>query len=119
MCKLVKSVYGLKQAPKQWHEKFDKAMTSSGFKINECDKCIYVKDTNDGYVILCLYIDDILIVGSNDKITNSTKKILNSKFDMKDMRLANVILGIKISRNTNRLVLSQSHYVNSREIQQV
>ena len=112
VCKLVKSLYGLKQTPKQWHEKFDKAMISSGFKINECDKCVYVKDTNDGYVILCLYVDDMLIVGSNDKIINSTKKMLNSKFDTKDMGLADVILGIKISRNTNGLVLSQSHYVD-------
>ena len=112
VCKLVKSLYGLKQAPKQWHEKFDKAILSSGFKINECDKCVYIKDTNDGYVILCLYVDDMLIVGSNDKIIKSTKEMLNSKFDMKDMGLADVILGIKISRNTNGLVLSQSHYVD-------
>ena len=68
VCRLVKSLYGLKQAPKQWHEKFDNVMISNGFKINECDKCVYVKDTNDGYVILCLYVDDMLIIGSNDKV---------------------------------------------------
>ena len=45
MCRLVKSLYGLKQAPKQWHEKFDNAMMSNGFRINECDKCVYIKDT--------------------------------------------------------------------------
>lgn len=53
VCKLVKSLYGLKQAPKQWHQKFDQAMLGSGFKINECDKCVYTKDTTHGYVILC------------------------------------------------------------------
>ena len=73
VCRLVKSLYGLKQAPKQWHEKFDKAVLSNGFKINECDKCVYVKSTNDGYVILCLYVDDMLIVGSNVKMIQSTK----------------------------------------------
>ena len=52
--KLVKSLYGLKQAPKQWHEKFDNVILSNGFKINECDKCVYVKDTNRCNVILCL-----------------------------------------------------------------
>ena len=61
-------MYGLKHTPKQWHENFDKSMISSGFKINECDKCVYVKDTKDGYVILYLYVDDMLIVGSNDKV---------------------------------------------------
>ena len=45
VCRLVKSLYGLKQAPKQWHEKFDNVMMASGFKINECDKCVYVKYT--------------------------------------------------------------------------
>ena len=78
VCKLVKSLYGLKQAPKQWHEKFDKVMMSNGFKINECDKCVYMKDTRNGYVILCLYVDDMLIVGSNEYMINTTKKLLNS-----------------------------------------
>ena len=45
VCKLVKSLYGLNQATKQWHEKFDQTMLSNGFKINECDKCVYIKDT--------------------------------------------------------------------------
>ncbi|WJZ94150.1 hypothetical protein VitviT2T_013032 [Vitis vinifera] len=112
VCKLVKSLYGLKQAPKQWHEKFDNVMLSHGFKINECDKCVYVKDTEHGYAIVCLYVDDMLIVGSDDKMITSTKNMLNSRFDMKDMGLADVILGIKIKRTSNELILSQSHYVD-------
>ena len=78
-------MYSLKQAPKLWHEKFDNVMITSGFKINEYDKCIYVKDTENGYVIVCLYVDDMLIIGSNDKMIKSTKNMLNSRFDMKDM----------------------------------
>ncbi|WJZ97445.1 hypothetical protein VitviT2T_016048 [Vitis vinifera] len=112
VCKLVKSLYGLKQAPKQWHEKFDNVMLSHGFKINECDKCVYVKDTEHGYVIVCLYVDDMIIVGSDDKMITSTKNMLNSRFDMKDMGLADVILGIKIKRTSDELILSQSHYVD-------
>ncbi|KAL6980229.1 dynamin GTPase [Sarracenia purpurea var. burkii] len=111
VCRLVKSLYGLKQAPKQWHEKFDSAMLSGGFRINECDKCVYVKETDAGYVILCLYVDDLLIVGSDGKIIESTKNMLRSSFDMKDMGLADVILGVKISRTSDGLVLSQSHYI--------
>ena len=112
VCKLVKSLYGLKQAPKQWHEKFDHSMLTNGFKINESDKCIYVKETVDGYVILCLYVDDILIIGSNDRMIKSTKNMLNARFDMKDMGLADLILGIKIIKRPDGLVLSQSHYVD-------
>ena len=88
-------------------------MMSYGFKINECDKCVYIKDTKHGYVIVCLYVDDMLIVGSDDKMIISTKNTLNSRFDMKDMRLANVILGIKIIRTLDELMLSQSHYVDN------
>ena len=43
-------------------------MRTNDFKINECDKCVYVKDKEDDYVILCLYVDDMLIMGSNDQI---------------------------------------------------
>nr|GEY87728.1 Pol polyprotein [Tanacetum cinerariifolium] len=70
------------------------------------------KDTSSGYVILCLYVDDMLVVGSNDKMIKSTKEMLKLKFDMKDMGLADVILGIKIIRTQNGLVLSQAHYVD-------
>ena len=71
-------------------------MLANGFKINECDKCVYVNDTGNGYVILCLYVDDMLIIGSDDNMIKSTKVMLSTRFDMKDMKLANVILGVKI-----------------------
>ncbi|GJZ34017.1 retrotransposon protein, putative, ty1-copia subclass [Tanacetum coccineum] len=87
-------------------------MLESGFKINECGKCVYVKDTSSGYVILCLYVDDMLIIGSNNKMIKSTKDMLKSNFDMKDMGLADVILVIKIIRTHNGLLLSQAHYVD-------
>ena len=106
----MKSLYGLKQTPKQWHEKFDQAMVANGIRINECDKCVYVNNTKNSYVILCLYVDDMLILDSDDNMVKSTKKMLNSSFDMKNIRLADVILEIKISRSSNGLILSQSHY---------
>nr|GEV49733.1 zinc finger, CCHC-type [Tanacetum cinerariifolium] len=87
-------------------------MLEGGFKINECDKYVYAKNTSSGYVILCLYVDDMLIVGSNDNMIKSTKDMLKSKFDMKDMGLDDVILEIKIIRTQNGLVLSQAHYVD-------
>ena len=111
ICKLVKSLYGLKQAPKQWHEKFDNAMITNGFKINEYDKYVYIKETTNDYVILCLYVNGILIVGSVDKMIKSTKYMLNSRFDMKDMGIANVILGMKITKISKRYSLSQKHYI--------
>ena len=111
VCKLVKSLYGLKKVPNQWHEKFDHAMLSDGFKINKCDKYVYVKSTDKGYVIVCLYVDGMLIIGSNNDMIKSTKKMLNKKFDTKDLGIEDVILGIKITRTSEGYALSQSHYV--------
>ena len=107
----MKSLYGLKQAPKQWHEKFDETMLSNGFAINESDKCVYIKYTHIGYVIVCLYVDDLLILGNNKAIITSTKDMLSSRFDMKDLGLADVILGVKILRTPQGYALSQSHYI--------
>ena len=62
--------------------------------------------------IPCLYVDDMLFVGSNNRIVESTKDRLNPSFDMKDMGLIYVILKIKITRTANSLKLDQSHYVD-------
>ena len=68
VCRLVKSFYRLKQAPKQLYEKFDRVIKSNGFLINDFDKCVYIKVFNDACVILCLYVDDIFIFGTNLKV---------------------------------------------------
>jgi hypothetical protein len=73
VCKLLKSLYGLKQAPKQWHKKFDRTLTSVGFAMNDADKCIYYRYGRGDDVILCLYIDDILIFGNNINVIKEVK----------------------------------------------
>ncbi|GFP97577.1 retrovirus-related pol polyprotein from transposon tnt 1-94 [Phtheirospermum japonicum] len=80
-------------------------------KINECDKCVYIKNTNDKFVIVCLYVDDMLIMGSNLEVINETKFMLKRNFDMKDLGVADTILGIRIIRTQDGIVLSQSHYI--------
>ncbi|KAL4018503.1 hypothetical protein IC575_022101 [Cucumis melo] len=87
-------------------------MMTNEFKINECDKCVYVKSNDNDHVIVCLYVDDMLIIGSNSNIIKATKKMLANKFEMKDMSVANAILEIKISKIPQGLVLSQSHYID-------
>jgi transposase InsO family protein len=111
VCKLLKSLYGLKQAPKQWHEKFDKTLTSAGFAVNEADKCVYYHHGGGEGVILCLYVDDILIFGTNIEVINEVKSFLSQNFDMKDLGVADVILNIKLIRGENGITLLQSHYV--------
>ena len=108
MCKLVKSLYGLKQAPKQWHEKFDQIILSFDFSVNKSDKCVYCKSVNDKHIVLYLYVDNILLFGSNLSIINETKSFLCSKFEMKDMDVADVILGFKITKSVDSIILSLS-----------
>ena len=105
VCKLVK-LYGLKQAPKQWHNKFDHVLVNNGYSINDVDKCIYSKYEDNTCVVICLYVDDILIFGTNLEVVCENKKFLGSKFDMKDLGEVEVILGIKITRTPNGLKLS-------------
>ena len=73
VCKLLKSLYGLKQVPKQWHEKFDRTLTSAGFVVNKADKYVYYRYGGGEGVILCLYVDDILIFGSSLKVIEEVK----------------------------------------------
>ena len=89
--KLVKSLYGLKQTPKQWHEKFDSAMIKDGFTINEYDNCIYTKTVGNACIIIYLYVDDMLILETNVEVIKSTKGILSKNIDMKDMGVADII----------------------------
>src|SRR3954466_16187289 len=113
VCKLLNSLYGLKQAPKQWHEKFERTLTTAGFVVNEADKCVYYRHGGGEGVILCLYVDDILIFGTNLTIIEEVKDLLSQSFEMKDLGAADVILNIKLLRdNDSGITLLQSHYVD-------
>lgn len=75
-------------------KKFDKVSQFNGFLVNDFEKCVYLKYFNGACVILCLYVDNILILGTILRIIKE-KKNLCSDFDMKDLKITNVILGIK------------------------
>ncbi|GJV38726.1 zinc finger, CCHC-type containing protein [Tanacetum coccineum] len=86
VCKLIKSLYGLKQTSKQWHQKFDKMVLSSGYLLNQANKCVYSKfDEADKRVIICLYVDDILIFGTDQVQVDMRKEFLSLRFSMKDI----------------------------------
>ena len=103
---MAKSLYGLKQAPKQWHEKFDGTILANGFTHNNADKCIYSKFTEGYGVISCLYVDDLLIFGTNLEGIQEAKKYLSSQFKMKDMNEVNNILGIKAKKHSGGYALN-------------
>ena len=103
VCRLIKSLYGLKQAPKQWHEKFDTTLTSAGFSVNEVDKCVYYRYGGGEGVILCLYVDDILIFGTSTTVIDEIKSFLSWCFDMKNLGPVDVILNIKLIKKENAI----------------
>ncbi|GKB65679.1 zinc finger, CCHC-type containing protein [Tanacetum coccineum] len=103
----------LNQAPKQWHPKFDEIVLSSGFVLNQSDKCVYCKfDKSGNGVIICLYVDDMLIFRTDQVQVDKTKEFLSSNFSMKDMGDVDVILGIRIKRKDKGIRITQSHYID-------
>jgi hypothetical protein len=104
-CHLTKSIYGLKQASRQWYLKFDKTIRKFGFKENEEDNCIYAKFKNGKFIFLVLYVDDILLASSDVHVLLETKGFLSSHFDMKDQGEASYVLGIEIHRDREKGVL--------------
>jgi len=91
--------------PKQWHEKFDRTLTSVGFVINEADRCVYYRYGGGSRIILWLYVDDILIFGTNIDVINEVKSFLSKSFDMKDLGEADLILNINLIKGDNGITL--------------
>jgi len=112
VCKLNKSIYGLKQASRQWYLKFNDTITSFGFKENTVDRCIYLKVSGSKFLFLILYVDDILLASSDLGLLHETKEFLSKNFQMKDMGEATYVIGIAIFRDRSRglLGLSQKQY---------
>ncbi|KAE8711604.1 Detected protein of confused Function [Hibiscus syriacus] len=114
VCRLKKSLYGLKQAPRQWYKKFDSFMGSNGFTRFQADHCCYIKRFDNSFIILLLYVDDMLVAGSDMQEIIHLKQELSKQFAMKDLGAAKQILGMRIKRNTKLgiLMLSQAEYIN-------
>ena len=113
VCKLKKSIYGLKQASRQWYHKFHQVITSYGFEVNMVDDCVYHKFSGSKLIFLILYVDDILLASSDIGLLHDTKKFLTKNFEMKDLGDASFVLGIQILRDRSRgiLGLSQKSYI--------
>ncbi|GKV27750.1 hypothetical protein SLEP1_g36885 [Rubroshorea leprosula] len=114
VCKLKKSLYGLKQAPRQWYKKFDSFMTSHGYKRTNANPCVYIRSfPNGNFIILLLYVDDMLILGQDVEKICKLKLELSKSFNMKDLGPAKQILGMASTcdKKARKLWLSQEKYV--------
>ncbi|KAH9685593.1 hypothetical protein KPL70_014018 [Citrus sinensis] len=114
VCKLQRSIYGLKQASRSWNIRFDQAIKSFGFIQNIDEPCVYKKIQEKFVAFLILYVDDILLIGNNIGVLTTIKSWLAKQFDMKDLGEASYILGIKLlrDRKNKTLALSQAVYID-------
>ena len=108
VCKLKRLIYGLKQSSRQWYLRFHQAVMSYGFAMTEEDHCVYIKRSKGNFVILSLYVDDILLAGNDKSFVMAIKEWLSSNFEMKDMGEAAYILGVKITRDRSKNLLALS-----------
>jgi len=113
VCKLKKSMYGLKQSARMWYQKFDTFIWGLGFPRSKEDHYLYFKLIGDCVIYMVLYVDDMLLVGNDKEIIQDLKTHLSSKFDMKYLGAANYIFGMEIKRDqTKRKIwLNQRKYV--------
>lgn len=115
VCLLKKSLYGLKQSPRQWYKRFNYFMTHNGFIRCTFDTCVYLKTERDEVVVnVLLYVDDMLVASKIKEQISEVKKLLKTEFEMKDLGPGKRILGIDIMRNRSKgsLFLSKKSYLD-------
>ncbi|KAA0040367.1 gag/pol protein [Cucumis melo var. makuwa] len=114
VCKLNRSIYGLKQSSRSWNMRFDTAIKSYGFDQNVDEPCVYKKINKGKVAFLVLYVDDILLIGNDVGYLTDVKAWLATQFQMKDLGETQYVLGIQIirDRKNKTLALSQATYID-------
>ncbi|KAJ0779315.1 putative RNA-directed DNA polymerase [Helianthus annuus] len=111
VCRLKKSLYGLKQAPRAWYTRFATFITSHGFKSSACDHSLFIYQQDPSNIAyLLLYVDDIVLTASNEKLLQSIIGTLSREFAMTDLGRLHHFLGIKVDQLKNGNFLSQQQY---------
>jgi hypothetical protein len=113
ICRLLKAFYGLKQAPRAWFEKIDEFLCALGMQRTEVDYSLYYLLEQGGVTILILYVDDLLITGSNSSRCKWLQQQLMNKFEMTNLRNASYYLGVEITGTKSGIFLSQQTYAQS------
>lgn len=111
VCKLLRSLYGLKQASREWNHVFCAALQEFGFQQSVHDNCLFTKSTNTSFLALIVYVDDILITGTFEEEIVDLKAFLNTKFSIKDLCHARYFLGMEIARGSTGTFLNQQKYI--------
>ena len=95
VCRLRKSLYGLKQSPRAWFGKFSQAVEDFGMQKSKFDHSVFYRNSSSGIILLVVYVDDIVITGSDSKGFSSLKFFLQSQFYINDLGMLRYFLGIE------------------------
>jgi hypothetical protein len=110
--RLKKTLYGLKQSPRAWFERFTQAMISMGYQQSQEDHTLFIKHFISGRVtILIVYIDDIIITGDDLKERDIIRKRLSAKFEIKELGKLKYFLGIEVTHLEKGIFISQQKYI--------
>jgi hypothetical protein len=110
VCKLKKSLYGLKQASRQWNHKLTAALISIGYRRSYADPSLFVKHASSLFTTLLVYVDDVVLAGTNLSEINSVKAFLHHSFRIKDLGELKFFLGIEIARSKAGVLIYQRKY---------
>ena len=115
VCKLNKSIYGLKQSSRCWYNTIDQFLKNSGYVQSSADSCIYIKREGDDIVLMALYVDDLLLASQNHAMLRREKERLRKRFEMKDLGEVHYCLGIQVERDREKkqMKLHQSKYLTN------
>ena len=108
--RLKKAIYGLKQSPRAWYHKLSTTLNGRGFVKSEADHTLFTLTSQQGIIVILIYVDDIIITGSDKEGIISTKAFLKASFDIKDLGELKYFLGIEMCRSKEGLFLSQRKY---------
>nr|GEW47173.1 retrovirus-related Pol polyprotein from transposon TNT 1-94 [Tanacetum cinerariifolium] len=110
VCKLRKSLYGHKQALRQWFFKLSQALLSFGYQQSKADYSLFTKKDTSSFTVILVYVDDLLITGSDSSQIHKLKDQLSTTFAMKDLGPLNYFLGIEVTRADQGIFISQKKY---------
>jgi hypothetical protein len=111
VCKLKKSLYGLKQLPRAWFDRFRRVVCDMGYSQCNGDHTAFYRHNGSCITILVVYVDDIVITGDDVEEIKSLKERLGRTFEVNDLGPLRYFLGIEIARSSKGIVLSQRKYV--------
>ena len=110
VCKLSKSLYGLKQSSKQWFARFSYNNLNFGFIQSKVDYSLFTYTKGASFIMLLVYMDDILLIGNDPGCTADIKQVLDKNFGLKDLGSLRYFLGLEVARNERRITLNQRKY---------